>query len=506
MKKKRGLALMLAAAMVCSQAAPVYAAELSAAGEAQGYAAEFSAAEEVQGYAADEAPEEKQAEEPDAAAEGIMEAVPQESGGDAAGSSVPEADGTAETAEEETGISTEPDGTLDELICDEAAADEIIPDEIIIEEIVEEEIVAEEVAELDAAETTVASMEELTAAIDSADGTKTEPTVITIEGTIAVTSAIKVAGKHVKLTGGTLTSADLKATMIAISSAGSLTLENITLDGTGHPEAYYLVAASSGTVNIEDGAILQNNSNTAVYVGANGTAVMNGGKICNNTTTGWGGGIYGDDKAKVYVNGGEICNNHANYDTTGYTSAVNGGGGGIYLVSGTLHITGGTISGNHAVSNGGGVAIGKNVTNTTYDVSITGGTIKDNTAVLGANIVSKASLTIGPDAEVTEGVYLFSHGNLQNWETTGPFIILTGELKNSLEIEGVSYNGIGMRLVKMADGSSVSDENYNKLTLGNESYRLIKSEDGTLRLGNPESGYPLSFVATYSNWAGGGTR
>ena len=78
-----------------------------------------------------------------------------------------------------------------------------------------------------ARDTTVSTFEDLQNALNNATGTEDNPTVITIDGTIEVTSEIELSrnsNKHIKLTGGTLTCSGLNDNMFGVNSGCSLTL------------------------------------------------------------------------------------------------------------------------------------------------------------------------------------------------------------------------------------------------------------------------------------------
>jgi hypothetical protein len=79
--------------------------------------------------------------------------------------------------------------------------------------------------------------------------------------------------------------------LVQVNNSGSLTLENITLDGNRGviTAAKSLIYVNGGSLTLEDGAVLLNNS-TASYAGAvrtssSSSVVMNGdGPILNNST------------------------------------------------------------------------------------------------------------------------------------------------------------------------------------------------------------------------------
>lgn len=166
----------------------------------------------------------------------------------------------------------------------------------------------------------------------------------------------------------------------------NLTLTNVTIDGrrdiTGYISSSSLISVGRGsTVTLGQGTVLQNNSDTAVYVnqatanqprgnliidgakitnngsnnnndnpywGSSGGGVYNGGyvemrsgEISGNTAVS-GGGIHNNANGEVLLRGGEIKNNTA-YD----------GGGGISIVDGTVTLYGAIITGNSAGAGGG---------------------------------------------------------------------------------------------------------------------------------------------------------
>lgn len=181
-----------------------------------------------------------------------------------------------------------------------------------------------------------------------------------------------------------------------VNAKGTLTLRNITMDGAanvGVSAIAPLVVVKGGTCNIEDGAVLQNNTNTTNRLGSStdlyggaiyseGTVQMNGGAIANNQAY-VGGGVF-VNSGTFTVSGGEIRGNKATgMDTTGHYHSA---GGGI-LVARTGHVMmeGGTVSGNTAY-HGGGVSLANDsndfISAESYKPQFTmeGGTIRENTS------------------------------------------------------------------------------------------------------------------------------
>ncbi|RZT00593.1 X2-like carbohydrate binding domain-containing protein [Cuneatibacter caecimuris] len=317
-----------------------------------------------------------------------------------------------------------------------------------------------------------AKLFDLQTAINESSGTAGQPEVITIPaGGIAITATITIpSGKYVTLTGGALTrAASCTGNMFeAVAGNSSLTLENITLDGNKGevPSAGNILKFNKGgTLTINNGAVLENNANTAISFGAgyNVTAnlVMNGGSITGNSSTGMGGAInLGDNGGTINftMNGGVISNNTAvrgggAISDTGWGSTtiritdgsltgntVTGTdadatyGGAIYSNS-VLIVTGGEISGNSVLYGRGG-GIYKAAGGSSPELVITGGTIRDNTARTaveaerkGHNVyVVNSTFTLGGSANIPNGLYLDLRSK--------PFQI-SSALENKVEIEGI---------------------------------------------------------------------
>ncbi len=190
---------------------------------------------------------------------------------------------------------------------------------------------------------------------------------VTVSGRLTVSGNVTIngGGRLVRAGGyaqGASGSYGDKSALFYISG-GTLTLNNITIDGNQVNAMGPAVYITSGTVNMEQGSVIQNNYNmntgtTGVYAAGGiycgGTLNINGGIIRNCKTTGEidcnayahaGGGIY--LKGICSMTSGSITGN----------SASNGGG--IYLASNgaKLTVSGGTISGNKINSNGVGIGV-----------------------------------------------------------------------------------------------------------------------------------------------------
>jgi parallel beta-helix repeat protein len=99
-----------------------------------------------------------------------------------------------------------------------------------------------------------------------------------------------------------------------------------------------------------------------------GTFTMSGGTISGNTANDNGGGVYVYDNSTFIMSGGEISGN---------TSSYNGGGGVCVYDNSTFTMSGGTISGNtssYSGGGGGGVFVGDKCTFTMNNGTISGNT------------------------------------------------------------------------------------------------------------------------------------
>jgi hypothetical protein len=182
-----------------------------------------------------------------------------------------------------------------------------------------------------------------------------EPTSITSSNPVTVT----IDGG-----GGSVTSStyNTRSSLISVGNNVTLVLKNITLD-VGLYNNPLVTVRSGGTLEIGTGVLITAASGNGVYVLADGTFIMNGGKISGSTTSsgGYGSGVTVGYSGTFIMNDGEISGNTASRD-----------GGGVYA-AGSFTMNGGKISGNTASSDGGGV-------HATGAFTMNGGEISGNTA------------------------------------------------------------------------------------------------------------------------------
>jgi hypothetical protein len=184
--------------------------------------------------------------------------------------------------------------------------------------------------------------------------------------------------------------------LFSVRPGVTLKLENnVTLNGkAGNNRSLVTISSANGTFIMNGGKITGNtNSSSGGGVLTEGTFTMNGGEISGNTASDGGGvHIYATVSSAFTMNGGKISGNTA--DSTGGGVCNNGsgtftmndgeisgntasGGGGVGAFGGSdgnLTMNGGKINGNTATNSGGGVDLGGGT------FAMTGGEISGNTA------------------------------------------------------------------------------------------------------------------------------
>lgn len=201
-----------------------------------------------------------------------------------------------------------------------------------------------------------------------------------------------------------------------------------------------------------------------IYV-VGGTLTLNGGSITGNTVTGTygGGGVYVFNDGTFEMNGGVISYNTATQSQYG--------GGGVNAGSGSFTMNGGTISNNTAYY-GGGIRAGA----FTNLLKITGGTITNNTATShgGGVYVFSGTIYLSGSAQITGNVK--SDGTANNvYLESGKVITLTDIFTGSVGLTTYTKPTVGSD-VMVTSGYS----NYGTggtFTSDNDSYVIIKSNN-----------------------------
>ena len=321
---------------------------------------------------------------------------------------------------------------------------------------------------------------------DTVGGVTISGGTVTINGDVGITAAITIKGNVTFTGGGTLNRMSPSGNLIKVES-GSLTLNNVTIDGNNVTISDSWTAAAinmaDGTVIMNDGAKITNHKRTSGYGPAvymdGGNFKMNGGTISGCESRNYGGAIYLDG-GSFEMNGGIIENNKTTSDASSY------GGGAFYVRAAKLTINGGLIQKNS--SNCGGA-----IYNTSYGTTIiNGGVIKNNTTLgdtpNGVAIFhsckheAKASLRIGGNANIDVGndIYLMSNTSATK------YVEITSSIKNPLilTVEGESE---GRVIADAAEGVVLTYNDMAKIGVSNSSYAL-KLEDNKIKLTQTSSG------------------
>ena len=269
---------------------------------------------------------------------------------------------------------------------------------------------------------------------------------------------------------------------------GELTLKDSTGNGkiTGGQGSGIWVDSGS-TLNMEGGTISGNYSKsngTGGGVHVEGTFNMNGGTISGNHSANEGGGVYVANGAEFNMTNGTISSNESG-----------AGGGGVYVANGAeFNMTNGTISNNKIVGNGdlhgGGVHVnGKNASFTMSGGTITGnaanaqgggvhvhegtfnmngGTISDNTAKYGGGLntwngtVNMSSGTIGGNHAIVDGsdVWVKADGSDRSASFTmsGNSKIIGSAASENQHVVAVEGINNGQSTFTMSDSASLSSD------------------------------------------------
>ena len=321
---------------------------------------------------------------------------------------------------------------------------------------------------------------------DTVGGITISGGTVTINGNVGITAAITIKGDVTFTGGGTLNRMSTSGNLIKVES-GSLTLNNVTIDGNdviiSDSGAAAAINMAGGTVIMNDGAKITNHKRTSAYGPAvymtGGNFKMKGGTISGCETSEYGGA--------VYLYGGSFEMNNGTVENNKTTTSTKYGGGAFYVRGATLTINGGLIQNNSSDCGGA-------IYNSAYGTTIiNGGVIKNNTAVgtrqNGAAIFHScrnskkgATLQIGGNANIDVGndIYLMSN------TSDDKYVEITSSIKNPLmlTVEGESE---GRVIADAADGVVLTYNDMAKIRLSNSSYAL-KLENNQIKLTQTSSG------------------
>ncbi|MGI6072385.1 MAG: Cna B-type domain-containing protein [Lachnospiraceae bacterium] len=308
---------------------------------------------------------------------------------------------------------------------------------------------------------------------------------IYVSGTVTVSSgknwSIEVAGVKMQRAAG------FTGPLVSVTSGGSLTLSDLTMNGnsgqlnpllinnnSSYSTAYaanfakapLIVVNSGGSLTVTDGTVLEYNSNKpntdangafqengyiglggAVY--CKGTMTMTGGLIqhCEAQS---GGGIYVEN-GSFHLSGGTIDHNYARnilaYSSTAATYRKNAGGG-VYIGNNSdMIMSGGTVSNNQSSREGGGISLGwlnrapgGAIYSYTTSFTMTGGTFTGNKALStggGLNVTAGREATVSAGYFTGNSAYGYdSQGNAHY----GAFRVFSG---GGIYVDAAQWNGSG---------------------------------------------------------------
>ncbi len=199
-----------------------------------------------------------------------------------------------------------------------------------------------------------------------------------------------------EIDGGSLKRAMATESMFTLRDGANVTLKNVTLDGGNVASE-----VNGGAFHLKSGTSL----------------TINSGTIIQNFKAKNGGAIY-LDSGTLTMTGGTVSGNKATR------------GGGIYTSRGTLTINGGAISGNSASERGGGVHMYQT------KFSMTDGEVSANTAPDGAGLYYQSDVVINEVLTISGGTFdgniATNNGGAMHWGTDWlktHYVTISGDVK-----------------------------------------------------------------------------
>lgn len=286
---------------------------------------------------------------------------------------------------------------------------------------------------------------------------------------------------------------DYYSYMFRVINGGTLTLQNIILDGSIQPADNTanrsLIYVTGGSLNLLNDSSLMNNtaysegggvfvSGSSSYV--NSFTMTGNARITNCSSRTWGGGISLAEHSSVSMNGGSIHDNHS------YQS-----GGGVWNHDeSSFTMTGGSVENNTAAYGGGfyndlgGLLI------------FTGGSIHGNTSTVYASGIYNDGLMYAESLrELSNGIYI---ANLDS------IIRLTAPLENGsvIQLDSSDYvtpNAEGTPIIVGAAADSypvltqADADAFEKPPKGFDNWIIKLSDDHTQVLLVPVTNYTVTF-------------
>ncbi len=307
------------------------------------------------------------------------------------------------------------------------------------------------------------------AALKEAVGNATEPTEITLEGTITddASGQLYIEGKEITLKGGTLQSADAKHLGLDVQSDGILHLDGTTMQDYDSGNKWGGAVYNEGVMTLKDVTFTNNTTNGTVkgavatynsgettltgnssFIGNKSGALFNGAVLTvstddteqmtftGNTTPGHGGAIYNEDS--LNISGNYLFTQNA---SNSYGGAIANAPDGTALLRGTY-----TFTGNQAGGQGGAISNRGNMFMSASDTDRM--TFSDNGAAFyGGAIFNEGTLSLF-------GNYDFTDNSLSNAYSLGGALYNTGVMS----LEG-AYTFTGNRV--NTSGGAVANRKGN---------------------------------------------
>ena len=174
--------------------------------------------------------------------------------------------------------------------------------------------------------------------------------------------------------------------LISLYNDTTLEINHVILDGMNNGQA---IGVTGGTLTLGQGAVVQNFTEypnfdgPAIIVSSNGTLnILEGATIQNNASTIQGGAIQGRYESTINIGGGTFKNNKSNKSDGGFLAAY-----------GTLNVTGGTFENNEAKKTGGAILIGARATTSIKNASFKGNKASTGGAIYAASKTSISDTT-----------------------------------------------------------------------------------------------------------------
>lgn len=265
--------------------------------------------------------------------------------------------------------------------------------------------------------------------------------------------------------------------ILGIQTNSELTVENIILDGNKDGQCFFI--SNNGKVTIGRNATVQNFIDTdnedgpPIYMTGGTLNILDGATIQNNSSNTQGGVIQAYNGTIVNISGGTFKNNKSNKSD-----------GGVLAAYGTLNVTGGTFEGNNAKKIGGAIIIGSRAT-----ANIKKATFKENKASTGGAVYALNAISI------TDTVF---EENEANWG--GAIFTVSGLELNNIRFSGNKADKQGGAIYVQRGNADITDSIFskNESESGGGAIFIAYNNNGTTSISK------TSFTENVSSAFGGG--